>query len=47
MAVEDELTRWPERGQRTRRWFSVDDAALAVQSKDLASIIAKMGQAEG
>ena len=43
MAVERELTRWPERGQRTRRWFSVDDAAKAVKSPDLAGIIAKMG----
>lgn len=44
MAVERELTRWPERGQRLRRWFSVDDAARAVKSPDLAGIIAKIAQ---
>jgi 8-oxo-dGTP pyrophosphatase MutT (NUDIX family) len=42
MSVEQELTRWPERGQRTRRWFSIDDAARAVQSPDLAGIISRM-----
>ena len=46
MAVERELTRWPERGQRTRRWFTLDDAAHAVKSPDLAGIIAKMAQPE-
>lgn len=44
MAVEEELTRWPERGQRTRRWFSIADAAEAVRSPNLAGIIAAMGQ---
>jgi 8-oxo-dGTP pyrophosphatase MutT (NUDIX family) len=44
MPVEQELTRWPERGQRTRRWFSLDEAARAVQSPDLARIIAAMEQ---
>ena len=39
MPVEEELTRWPERGQRNRRWFSVKEAAEAVQSPSLASII--------
>jgi 8-oxo-dGTP pyrophosphatase MutT (NUDIX family) len=44
MPVEQELTRWPERGQRTRRWFSVEEAAQAVQSPNLASIIAAVEQ---
>jgi 8-oxo-dGTP pyrophosphatase MutT (NUDIX family) len=47
MPVERELTRWPERDQRTRRWFSIDEAALAVQSPDLAAMIAKIGQCKG
>jgi hypothetical protein len=46
MPVERELTRWPEHGQRTRRWFSLDDAARAVNSPALATIIAKVGQAK-
>lgn len=44
LPVERELTRWPERDQRTRRWFSIDEAALAVQSPDLAGIIVKVAQ---
>jgi 8-oxo-dGTP pyrophosphatase MutT (NUDIX family) len=46
MAVEQELTRWPERGQRSRRWFSIDDAARAVQSPDLAGIIARIDRTQ-
>ncbi|HLL59787.1 MAG TPA: DUF47 domain-containing protein, partial [Allosphingosinicella sp.] len=44
MAVEKELASWPERGQRTRRWFSVEEAATAVQSPSIAAIIAKVQQ---
>ena len=40
LPVDKELSRWPEAGQRTRRWFSVEEAAEAVQSSDLAGIIA-------
>ena len=43
MAVELELTRWPERGQRSRRWFSLDEAARQVSSAELAGIIARLG----
>lgn len=46
MKVEQELTRWPERGQRTRRWFSIEEAKAAVQSPELAGIIAKIGKIE-
>lgn len=46
MAVEQELTTWPEREQRTRRWFSIGDAARAVESPDLAGLIAKIGEAQ-
>ncbi len=45
MPVERVLTRWPERGQRSRRWFSIDDAARAVQSPELGAIISRIGQA--
>jgi hypothetical protein len=44
MAVEKELTSWPESGQRTRRWFSLEDAATALQSPDIAAIVAKVKQ---
>ncbi len=42
MPVEQELTRWPERGQRTRRWFPLAEAAQVVQSSSLAKIIATL-----
>jgi 8-oxo-dGTP pyrophosphatase MutT (NUDIX family) len=42
MAVEKELASWPERGQRTRRWFTIEEAAHAVQAPDLAAIIGKI-----
>ncbi len=45
LPVDQELSRWPERGQRTRRWFSLGEAATAVQSADLAQIIGRLGQA--
>lgn len=45
MRVEQELARWPERGQRTRRWFSIDEAADAVHSSHLADIIARLDDA--
>ena len=44
LPVEEELERWPERGQRTRRWFSIAEAAQAVQSPHLAKIIAAVEQ---
>jgi len=43
MAVEQELEVWPERRQRTRAWFAVDEAAAAVKSPALARIIRSAG----
>ncbi len=40
MPVDEELAAWPESGQRTRRWFSIEEAAQRVDSPKLASIIA-------
>lgn len=40
LAVTDQLIHWPEKGQRELRWFSVADAARAVDEPDLQSIIA-------
>lgn len=39
MAVEEELAIWPERRQRTRAWFGVEEAAAAVKSRALSAII--------
>jgi 8-oxo-dGTP pyrophosphatase MutT (NUDIX family) len=43
LAVSEELASWPERGERTRSWFGLDEAATKVQSRGLAGIIAGAG----
>lgn len=43
LSVQEELPAWPERGERTRCWFSVTEAARLVQSDDLGLIIANLG----
>lgn len=40
LAVDEELERWPERGQRTRGWFALAEARRVVRSAGLAAIIA-------
>jgi 8-oxo-dGTP pyrophosphatase MutT (NUDIX family) len=37
--VEEELETWPEQQERQRAWFSVTDAAAAVQEADLSALI--------
>jgi 8-oxo-dGTP pyrophosphatase MutT (NUDIX family) len=44
LAVERELGEWPERGERTRRWFSIKDAAARVDSRDLRKLIIRFGK---
>ena len=44
LAVEKELTEWPERGQRERKWFPVKEAASVVDSDDLGELIARVGK---
>jgi 8-oxo-dGTP pyrophosphatase MutT (NUDIX family) len=39
LKVEQQLGSWPEQAQRDTRWFSVADAARAVQEPDLSAII--------
>lgn len=39
LAVTQELTKWKERRERERRWFSPAEAADAVEESDLAEII--------
>ncbi len=39
LAITDELDSWKEQGERERRWFSLDEAASAVDEDDLGSLI--------
>ena len=39
LAVERELADWPERTERTRRWFSLPEAARNVASDELRALI--------
>ena len=42
LAVERELAEWPEKGQRTRRWFSIGKALAVVESEELREVIARL-----
>jgi uncharacterized protein len=46
LAVTQELDSWKERGERERRWFSLADAAQAVEEPDLADLIRSFGASE-
>jgi hypothetical protein len=37
--VDQELPKWPELGQRKRKWFSAKDAAKRVDSPELSELI--------
>jgi 8-oxo-dGTP pyrophosphatase MutT (NUDIX family) len=39
LAVERELNDWPERLERARRWFGIEDAAATVASEELGVLI--------
>jgi len=39
LAVTDELAEWAEAGERTRRWFSLAEAATLVDEPDLGALI--------
>jgi len=39
MWVEHELPKWPELGQRKRKWFKAEDAAQRVDSEELRVLI--------
>ena len=43
LAVTQEAELWPEHGQRSRGWFSLDDASARVRSPALAVMIAGAG----
>ena len=44
-AVRRELSSWPEKGERNRKWFACDDAATKVDSEELGSMIRAFGKA--
>lgn len=44
LAVKRELGDWPERGERSRKWFGVEEAAERVDSADLRSLIVAFGK---
>ena len=39
LEVTEELSRWPEKKQRTRKWFLRPDAAELVDEPELRAII--------
>jgi 8-oxo-dGTP pyrophosphatase MutT (NUDIX family) len=39
LAVEEEHSHWPERGERVRSWFQLDEAVSKVRSRELAGLI--------
>ena len=45
-AVTEELKTWDEQHQRERRWFSLEDAANAVDEEDLRALIRSFGAAD-
>lgn len=46
LAVTRELDSWKEQSQRERRWFSLPDAANAVDESDLSDLIRSFGPSE-
>jgi predicted phosphate transport protein (TIGR00153 family) len=46
LAVNAELASWKEQNQRERRWFSLNEAADAVDEPDLRDLIRSFGQSE-
>ena len=39
LEVQEQREKWPEKGQRTMKWLSTDDAALLVDEPDLGQLI--------
>jgi 8-oxo-dGTP pyrophosphatase MutT (NUDIX family) len=44
LAVERELGNWPEKGERNRKWFAIDEAAERVDSSELRLLIVEFGR---
>ena len=45
LRVQEELPRWPEQDQRTRRWFSPEEASALVEEAGLQSLLADLTKA--
>ena len=41
LEVTEERSKWPERKQRTRQWFTPQEAATAVQEPDLGELLVR------
>lgn len=41
--VDEELEDWPEKRERTRRWFDIEAAAAAVENASLREVIEALG----
>lgn len=46
MRVDRLLRDWPERGQRTREWFTLAQAAMAVEEGDLVTMLLRLAAPE-
>ena len=46
LSVNEQLTEWKEKKQRERRWFSLSDAANAVEEPDLRDLIRSFNSSE-
>jgi uncharacterized protein len=46
LSVSSELVSWKEQSQRERRWFSLEEAAGAVDEPDLRDLIRSFGQSD-
>jgi 8-oxo-dGTP pyrophosphatase MutT (NUDIX family) len=44
LAVKREFGDWPEREERTRKWFGLEEAALMVDSEELRALIVEFGK---
>ncbi len=44
LAVKRELSDWPEKGERNRKWFAFDVAATRVNSTELGGLILEFGK---
>ena len=42
LEVERQLPSWPERDERRRRWFALQEAAAAVQEQELQALIRRL-----
>jgi len=46
MEVLKQRKRWPEQHQRTARWFTIEEAAAAVEEPELQALIEDFGRAK-